>query len=528
MSGVAAEEILWFGDEPEAGAVHRLDRVGDLWHSGLQRGTANRLSELRYWQPVYWWYLNDGPSERRSVSWRVDPTGFAVRREAWDRIGGMDGVYHTETLRALDLGFRLLRAGGVPLHVPGLFAKRSPGQSAREPATPGQAAAEPARLDRYLFFCRHFKRDYRLNMWLRESMRRRRPVHEWRLLRRAEQLARKVAAPETRTIPPRPLVALPDPPPTVSAIIPTMRRQALTRQLLEDLADQSLPLHEVVVVDATPPEERTAAPYESLPDLPVEVLWQQSLGSCRARNEAIAECTGHFILFADDDIRVLPDYVENHVRLLESYGAEAANGLDLQADDPDQGLTDLEHKLQRLCSRFERVGADHKFSNANSCVRREWVERLNGNDVNFDGGYGEDTDFGQRIVEQGGVLLYNPFSANLHLKPAFGGYRWWGRWRHGSRKPWELHRRVGWIKPKPSPTIMYGFLKHYGAESFREWKWLYLLRTWWPTRQRPDESLAVRLVKLPWRLAMTPLALLRIRLSRRFADDLRVLGPRYS
>ena len=53
------------------------------------------------------------------------------------------------------------------------------------------------------------------------------------------------------------------------------------------------------------------------------------------------------------------------------------------------------------------------FSNANSCVKKEYVDLLVGNDINYDGGYGEDGDFGISLLKLGIPVLHNPFSANL-------------------------------------------------------------------------------------------------------------------
>jgi glycosyltransferase involved in cell wall biosynthesis len=53
---------------------------------------------------------------------------------------------------------------------------------------------------------------------------------------------------------------------------------------------------------------------------------QITQGSCRARNEAIALCVD-YIVFGDDDIRIPPDFIENHIRLLQTYNASACNGL---------------------------------------------------------------------------------------------------------------------------------------------------------------------------------------------------------
>lgn len=66
------------------------------------------------------------------------------------------------------------------------------------------------------------------------------------------------------------------------------------------------------------------------------------------------------------------------------------------------------------------------FNNANNCVKREFVNKLVGNDINFDGGYGEDNDFGLSLTKIGVMVLQNPFSNSLHLKPPVGGYRFWG------------------------------------------------------------------------------------------------------
>jgi hypothetical protein len=37
------------------------------------------------------------------------------------------------------------------------------------------------------------------------------------------------------------------------------------------------------------------------------------------------------------------------------------------------------------------------FSNANSCVKER--QSIVGNDINFDGGYGEDSDFGMSLSQ---------------------------------------------------------------------------------------------------------------------------------
>jgi GT2 family glycosyltransferase len=517
----AGQEYVAFGDPDQYALPELLRGPGDLWHSGLERGCGGLLGELKYWSACGWWYLNEASPLISSVSWRVDATGFVARRSAWESLGGFDLAYTSGLARGLDFGFRLLNAGGVPLHVPELF--RADAAAERYPAL--------SRRDLYLFFVRHFKREYRLYMLFRETLRRRRPAEEWRAWQEAEGAAADLPAPKVRPVRPRALRPLSHPVPKVSVVIPTMGRQEYTASLLEDYCRQTLPPHEIFVVDATPEGGRRPGIYEPFQQrLPLRVVWQKSLGSCRARNEAIRASSGDYIVFGDDDTKILPDFLESHVRLLETYGAPAANGLDIRADHHLQTSQDLARKAGALVSSRVQIGVDDKFSNANGCVRRSWVEECVGNDVNFDGGYGEDGDFGHCLRERGAVVLRNPYSANLHLKPPQGGFRWWGEQakRQGRRRlPWEIHRRVGWLQPKPSPTIVYGLMKHYTRDQVREWFVAYVLRSWWPRYGRPEESTWRRIVLLMPRMLKTPLTLARIRVACGFAGDLLRRGPVY-
>ena len=258
-----------------------------------------------------------------------------------------------------------------------------------------------------------------------------------------------------------------------------MLRQDFTMQLLADLAHQSYSVTQVIIIDATSKNDRDESLYKQKV-YPYELIvkWQESKGSCRARNEAIDLCTGDYIVFGDDDIRIPPDFIKNHIRFLQTNNSGACNGLDIRADHQKQDLQDLENKLKNIEDKRWVAGCAQMFSNANSCVKREYVKQLIGNDVNFDGGYGEDSDFGLSLSKIGVMVLHNPFSVNLHLKPPVGGYRFWGLQasvvgKERKVQPWELGIPVKKIKPVPSPTIMYGILKHFTPQQIIEYKQKY-------------------------------------------------------
>lgn len=500
-------EILLYTGEPNLLVLEELiTGPGDLWHSSLDQGFKNCFEDLIYQTAVFWWFLNDFENVKSCINWRVNYDGFVIRESIWNKLKGIDIQYDSKYMSGLDLGYNLLRnSGGVSMYVKGLYSNVNKIDLQISPS------------DRYLFFFKNFKTHHAYYMLIRKGVFN--FFVEYKALVKAKKKAKKV---ENILIKPRELKPV-EGQPSVSLVVPTMKRQKHAQLLLEDHRVQTYLIKEVVIVDATPENERDEIYYNN-EDFPfdVKVKWQTSKGSCRARNEAISMCSGDYIIFADDDIRILPDFVENHIKLLQTYKAAACNGLDIMAKHVNQDLDDLKERLKLIDDERWRVGVSSNFSNANSCIRKDLVDKLIGNDVNFDGGYGEDSDFGLSILKTGGVVLFNPFSPNLHLKPAVGGYRWWGKeankiGKKRKQQPWELDSPVNYIKPVPSPTITYGILKHFKPIQVREWRlkyfFIYLFKD-------DLKALPIRLLKLPYRQ-------LQFSKSLFYAKKLIKLGKRY-
>lgn len=466
---IRGETILFTGN-PDFEKLEPLSKgAGDIWHSSFEQGYKNVFPELVYQTAVFFWYINDFDNLDECVSWRINPNAFAIRKSVWETLKGFDHEYENPQKQALDFGYNAVRnSGAVSLYVKDLFKNNKI-----------EKVSISAR-DRYTFFVKNFKLDHALFMIYREGFWK---WKEWDAFFYAKSNFKKsIVKPIVK---PRVLKVI-EGSPKVSYIIPTMFRQDYTLQLLSDLDLQSYPVTQVVIVDATPEGKRDESLYaEKAYPFELIVKWQESKGSCRARNEAIELCTGDYIVFGDDDIRIPSDFIENHIRFLQTYNVGACNGLDIRADHQKQGLKDLESKIESLGSKRWIVGCTQMFSNANSCVKSEFVKQLVGNDINFDGGYGEDSDFGMSLSKIGVVVLHNPFSVNLHLKPATGGYRFWGTQAKVTGKkrksqPWELDTPVEWLRPVPSPTVMYGIVKHFTPQQVVEYKqkhfFLYLFK----------------------------------------------------
>lgn len=499
------EEIYYVGN-PNIEKLEELSNgTGDLWHSSFDQGYKNAFPDIVYFAAVFFWYVKDFDGLNECVSWRVNPNAFAIRKNVWDQLKGFDTDFKNLDLAAIDFGYNLLKNhGGIPLYVKGLYL------------------AEPtvnvvfSSFDVQLFFRKNFKIDHAIYRNIRNGFWK---INDWIAL---FKVVNKFKTRRNFTlIAPRKLKEI-EGKPSVSYIIPTMLRQEFTLNLLNDLKHQTYLPTQVVVVDATPTDKRDESLYN--PDnYPFELIvkWQTTKGSCRARNEAINLCTGDYIIFGDDDIRFFPDFIEHHIKLLQTYNAGACNGLDLMADHQNQNLDDLEHKLVKLGNARWKVGVSNSFSNANSCVKRIYVNQLEGNDVNYDGGYGEDGDFGISLTKIGVAVIHNPFSVNLHLKPPQGGYRFWGSQakitgKKRKTQPWELDTPVKNIRPVPSPTVMYQFYKHFGKEERTEYFYKYFLRFF--TKQG--------LKMLPINFLLFPYKILQYRKSQFYAKKLLALGKR--
>lgn len=498
------EAILYVGN-PKLSLLNQIAlSEGDIWHSSLDQGFKNALPEIVYQTAVFFWYAKDFDDLDKCISWRINPSAFAIRKSVWDTFGGFDVDYQNIQMSAFDFGFNTLRyQGAIPLYIKGLY------ESSEE-------NVDISKRDIYTFYRKNFKKAHSVYMLLRKGFWKPEEISSYRFANKSFKFKSK-----DKQLKPRKLSTILGEP-KVSYIIPTMFRQEFTLNLLNDLENQTYKPIEVIVVDATPKDKRDESLY--VPDnysFKVTIKWQTTKGSCRARNEAIDLCKGDYIVFGDDDIRVPPEFIENHIRLLQTYNAEACNGLDIRADNQQQNLEDLDKKLKKIGATRWKVGAAQSFSNANSCVSAPLVKKLVGNDINYDGGYGEDADFGLSISKLGVTVLNNPFSVNLHLKPPVGGYRFWGNQasligKKRKQQPWELDRPVRYIVPKPSPTIMYLILKHYDRFQQKEYKIKYFMNY---LSKDSLSRLPMKLVKLPWRI-------LQFNKSVFYAKKLIALGKR--
>lgn len=101
---------------------------------------------------------------------------------------------------------------------------------------------------------------------------------------------------------------------SISIVTPTFHRPAEVRQLLENLATQTVLPREVIIVDGAPNlEDATETVVRECSDgFPFEIVYiRHSGGTAIQRNAGVEAARGRFVSFIDDDVRLEPDFFHN-------------------------------------------------------------------------------------------------------------------------------------------------------------------------------------------------------------------------
>ena len=228
----------------------------------------------------------------------------------------------------------------------------------------------------------------------------------------------------------------------VSVIIPTLNRYTYLKDVFRDLEKQTHQNFEVLVCDQSDPFD--AACYEGW-SLDLKVIRQEEKALWKARNICLSRAEGELVLLFDDDSRVEPDWISNHIRCLIYFNA-----------DISAGVTDtiVGHGLSRKESYFHYSDV---FDTGNALVRREVFERTGMFDRQFEKQRMGDGEFGLRAYLAGFPSISNPYAKRVHLKVETGGLRHFGSW--DAFRPGHL------FAPRPVPSVLYLSRRYFGSSS---------------------------------------------------------------
>ena len=292
--------------------------------------------------------------------------------------------------------------------------------------------------------------------------------------------------------------------PTITVGIATLDRYPYVETLLDDLAVQTRLPDDVLIVDQTAPHKRRQLSTTRWSHaFPVRVLIQETRGTTRARNRLLKECGSEVILQVDDDSRVDPDYVENHLRHFADDRVDVVSGpvYEWDADTREWYVKWKNHLMIGGWDGPPFVSA-HFYSGGNSSIRVRSALAVGGWDEHILT-HGEDEDFSDRLHAADALVICDPSARLLHLRAPTGGERAteWGRGPDGN---WR---------------VLAGYLYYYMANrpAYEVWRMLvgYALRPLWHVKHgRP--LVGARL--LPRVLAAIPASIWRWSRGRLLVD----------
>jgi glycosyltransferase involved in cell wall biosynthesis len=222
----------------------------------------------------------------------------------------------------------------------------------------------------------------------------------------------------------------------ITIAVPTHNRAHLLQATLASIAAQHLPAGaeaECIVVDngSTDDTRGVVGGFANHSALLTRYVYEGGAGSSYARNRAIEEARGDFILFIDDDAVAEPDWAAEMLAELGRRQLDVACGMVLPrwSGEPPRWLGPslyvrlAVHDAARLAaaSRAASDTIDNYFS-ANVGFRRRTFTRFGGfrQDLGVVGSNpmsGEDTELFARILTAGGAVGFAPRARVHHIIP---------------------------------------------------------------------------------------------------------------
>jgi len=239
----------------------------------------------------------------------------------------------------------------------------------------------------------------------------------------------------------------------IDVIIPTIGRRQYLYDVLTDLSKQTiLPKNVIIVEQNSDIESASELDYITLEKWPFEIkhTFTHRTGACNARNVALSQVKSEWVFLNDDDNRFDSELLKEVLYNLKKFGIKALSTCYIQPHETKSNIL---------------INQSPMFGSGNSFIKSSILSKVRFNDK-FEFGYGEDSDFGMQIRNQGYDILYFPNPEISHLKAPMGGFR---------TKP-----KLAWsddkIKPKPSPTIMLYKLLHETKEQRNGYKTIFFFK----------------------------------------------------
>ena len=217
--------------------------------------------------------------------------------------------------------------------------------------------------------------------------------------------------------------------PTISVVIPTYNRCHSLKITLIGLSAQTYPrdLYEVIVVSdgCTDNTESVVKEYKSVNQNAVQYINQINSGPASARNRGVSAANNDIIVFLDDDVEPVPQFLERHASRHMQDDRLAVIGpmsSDSRRLNEPVWITWEHEKLLRVYKMFQKggaypdgVGGPMHFYSGNASIRKSWLVSSGGFDTRYK--RQEDVELAERLAASLSIRFVFDFGADGIHRP---------------------------------------------------------------------------------------------------------------
>ena len=209
---------------------------------------------------------------------------------------------------------------------------------------------------------------------------------------------------------------LPSPAPRVSVIIPTYKHRDTILQTIDSVFAQTYTDYEIIVINDGSPDDTSQVLEELVSQGKINYIEQPNAGQAAARNRGLAQATGEFIAFLDDDDLWPPDKLEWQIEFLRvSSDAVMVGGgvqiIDERGEEVGSALT------PRHAVTFETLfGGSPFFSPGQVLIRAAALREVGGLDAELWGT--DDYDLWFRLSAHGPIAALPRLALYYRTHPA--------------------------------------------------------------------------------------------------------------
>lgn len=280
--------------------------------------------------------------------------------------------------------------------------------------------------------------------------------------------------------------------PLVAVIIPTLNRYIYLKDVLLDLEKQTYKNFEVIVFDQSDNFDKE---FYNQFNLDIKLHHQKQKLLWTARNNAVKATTAEYLLFFDDDSRVDPDWIFEHLKCLDFYNVDISAGVSIATVG------------QKKPANYSYFRWADQFDSGNAMVKRNVFKHIGLFDERFNGQRMGDGEFGYRAYLHGFRGMSSPNASRVHLKVGSGGLREMGSW--------DGFRPKKWFAPKPIPSVVFLFKKYLSTPLYRNAVLIGIMLSNVPYKYKRSNKMLV--VSILLTILKSPVLLIQFNRAKRLA-----------